>query len=571
MQAMRRNVTFYPMMALAALSASGQTSIDGISFVDRNLSGEVVLGAYRGGVAVIDYDRDGWMDLIIGDNFGLPTRLFRNVSDTMRPGARTFLDVTVGSGLNDADGNARSAVGIVVGDYDNDGDDDVYVIGRSNPATSFGLLYRNDGGTFINVSDAAGVRVSTTTNPESASWCDYDVDGDLDLLVCCNLAPPYMFLFRNNGNGTFADASSLLPAVAGFGHVYSHSWLDYDRDGWPDCFPITASGAGHDVVLHNVPDGAGGRKFVNVADALGFTNLGPAPMGIAAGDYDGDGDLDLGISDALVGTYFRNDGGSFAHITPFSTMFGWGVDWLDVDNDGDVDFYTAGSWSTANFDNLQRNLGGGAFQDISATLNTASRATQYSAQVDFNNDGRRDLIAINPTHSVSVYENVSTTGGHWLALQLRGDGVRVNRNAVGAFVRLTAGGVTQVRELVSGSSTTATEDLRLHFGLGAADVVDQIEVQWPRLGALALRDEVFEGPFAADQMLTLAPTLSPGDMNCDGSVNGFDVEPFVIALGGQAAYEAAYPECHYANADVSGDGSVNGFDVDGFVELLTGP
>lgn len=557
-------------------AATAQNEIDGITFVDRRQTGEILLGAFRGGIAVIDYDLDGFMDLVIGDTVGKPHRLFHNVEDANRPGARTWADVTAGSGIDDADGVGRYAIGCLAADYDNDGDADVLILGRNatNEPRSMGLLYRNDGGGhFTNVSVPAGVRVSGG-QVECGAWADYDLDGRLDLVMCGNIAP-FIVVLHNNGDGTFANvSSSVLPSLAGFGHVYSCMWMDYDRDGYPDLFTITSTGPGFDVVLHNVADGAGGRRFENVAQHIGFVDLGTAPMGIAAGDYDGDGDLDLGISDAIVGTYFRNDvntAGKFTPVTPFATMFGWGVAWLDVDNDGDVDFYTAGSWTGTNVDNLQRNLGDGAFQNISAVLNTASLATQFSVQLDLNNDGRRDILAVNPNASVSVYENASTPAGHFLTLRLRGDGVRVNRDAVGAFVTLTAGGKPQVRELVNGSSTTATEDLRLHFGLGSADTVERIEIIWPHRGSIASRTQVVEGPIPADQVFEVtyvAPDRLAGDANCDGSVNGMDIQAFVLALGDPGQYALQYPGCDIASADVNQDGSVNGLDIDPFAQLL---
>ena len=565
---MFRAGVFSVVCTIAAATASGQTVLNGISFLDRNQTREVVLGAYRGPIAVIDYDEDGYPDLIIGDSPGRMKRLFHNVPDGGRPGARTFVDATIGSGIDEPDGTARDAVGIVVGDYDNDGHDDIYMIGRG---PNFGVLYHNDGsGHFTNVTAASGIRFSGGGTPESASWCDYDLDGNLDLFVIGNSAPN-MVLFRNNGNGTFSNASNLLPAIQSVLHFYSHTWLDYDGDGWPDAFPITSSGAGHDVVLHNVSDGQGGRQFVNVASQIGFVGLGNAPMGIALGDFDGDGDLDIGIADAIVGTYFRNDGGVFTRITPFATMFGWGVDWIDVDNDKLLDFFTAGSWGSANFDNLQRNLGGGVFANYSATLNGASLATQYAVQVDLNNDGRQDIIAVNPNNSVSIYENASTTPNHWLRVRLRGNG-GVNRDAVGAIVRVTSGGVTQMRALVSGSATTATEDMRLHFGLGGDAAVDRIEVTWPRNGSLASRTERFLGPIAADQTIVLSPATSvlAGDLNCDGALNAADVASFVQALLDPPAYAAANLSCNISNADINGDGVINGADVQPLLQSLFG-
>ncbi|MEW6252147.1 MAG: CRTAC1 family protein [Planctomycetota bacterium] len=567
---MLRNVIFTFVISnfVYEVAHGGLVCDAGICFVDRAVTGEIVLGAYTGGIAVLDYDRDGYVDLVVGNVTNQPKRLFRNVPDPLRPGQRTLVDVTAGSGLDDADGRMRNTIGVVVADYNNDGWLDVFMIARRSEP-DYGVLYRNNGdGTFTNVTLAAGVRMSGS-GAEAASWCDYDLDGYPDLLLAQTSAP-YVRLMHNTGDGTFTERAALLPTIPGFTACYSLGWMDFDRDGWPDCFLLSNRGAGTEVLLHNISDEQGGRRFENVAQARGYVNHGPAPMGIAFGDYDGDGWLDLGISDAVTGTYYRNLGGSFQKVALFATMFGWGVEWLDVDNDGWLDFYTAGSWGTARFDNLQRNLGGGQFADISPQLNGIAAATKYSVQLDLNNDGRRDIIALVPGNFVSVYENVSTTPGHWLSVELRGDGRHVHTAATNAVVRLTAGGRTQVQEVVSGSSTTSTEDLRLHFGLGAATQVDQIEVLWPRRGTLAARTEVYAGPFAADQFALLEPQIVAGDLNCDGLIDFADINPFVLALGGRAGYEATYPDCNWLNADANGDAQVDFEDINAFVALLDG-
>lgn len=552
------------MLVLPAVSTA-QVVIDGISLRDRTVAGEISLGVIRGGLAVIDYDGDGWMDIFVGDRVNERNDLFRNVPDPNYPGKRTLMNVTIGSGLDDFEGTSCEAVGALAADYDNDRDTDLFLPARE--PGRFGLLYRNNGGTFTNVTVAAGVR-GLVSNVDAASWADYDLDGWLDLLVV-TFAAPWITLYHNNGDGTFTNAAQLLPPVPGFSHCYAATWVDYDRDGWPDCFLISNGGAGTEILLHNISDGAGGRRFENAAQAAGYTAHGPAPMGIAPGDYDLDGDIDIAISDGLIGTFYRNNGnGTFTKVQPCSTFFGWGVAWIDVDNDADLDFYTAGSWSGPQHDFLGRNLGGGAFSNISPALNSANDPTQHSVQVDLNNDGRQEFVAVVPFNYVSVYENVSTTPGHWLKIELRGDGVYTNRDGANAFVRVTAGGQTQVAEKVIGSSTTSTEDPRLHFGLGAASTVDQIEVVWPRAGTLAERTEVYAGPIAADQLLTLTPQRVPGDANCDGSIDFFDIDAFLLALFDAPAFPAAYPGCDMLNADVSRDGSIDFFDIDPFLGVL---
>jgi hypothetical protein len=510
------------VVSCASAPVQGQPCPGPPCFRDVGVVGAIDLGTAGGGMAVIDFDGDGYVDLVMGGRYGEPNRLWRNVEHPRHHGRRTFVDVTAGSGLDDDDGVFRLADGIVVADYDNDGDSDVFITGWTPPGSN-GLLYRNDGGgRFTNVSIPSGVR-RDGYKLISASWNDYDLDGFVDLL-----AGGWGFgyddnflLLHNEGNGTFSDASDLLPEIPSFRTVFAHLWMDYDQDGYADGFILDDHGPG--VLLKNVDDGAGGRRFDNVALETGFHGFQPLfPMGIAAGDYDGDGDLDVAVSTIGAGNYFENRGDAFAEIFPFSAIWGWGVDWIDADNDGALDFYMAGSFNPgsgagANLDKLFHNLGGARFVDATPGLNGVSAPSKHSIQLDIDNDGRQDLITCNPgvqagypSMFVSVYLNLSQTNNHWITLRLRGRG-RSNRDAVGAVARITAGGKTQVRELISGSSTTATEDLRLHFGLGSATEVEHIQILWPRRGSLSSRLQTYGGPFKVDRMLTLdEPLVAPG-------------------------------------------------------------
>lgn len=540
---MKDRVIATGLAGLLAWVATAQVSIDGISFVDRNRTGEIVLGGYNGGLCVVDFDGDGWQDLVVGDFAGREKKLFRNVADPGRGGARTFADVTATSGFNDADGLARRSYGIVAGDYDGDGDRDLFMVARTPNNSSCGVLYRNDGGAFANVSVTAGVRRDGLT-PESASWVDYDLDGDLDLMLV-GTAQPYLVLFKNNANETFTEQTGVMPTFPARRIRYAHLWLDYDNDSYPDCFCLSDDGAGTNVVLHNISDGAGGRRFENVGDAIGFSGLGRAPMGLNIGDYDSDGDFDFAVSDGIDGTYFRNDDGQFVNVTLADTMWGWGINWADVDNDGDLDLLTSGSYPFFNANDLRRNLGDGVFDDVSDALNAAVMASQYAVQMDFNNDGRQDWVSLAPDVAVQIFENVSTTPGNWLHVALRGDGHFVNRDGTGAVVRVFAGGKSQVRALLSGSSQTATEDPRLHFGLGGFDVVDQVMVTWPRRGSMEARTDIYPGPFGVNQEIRI-DAIIPGDLDRDGCV---DFEDLGVVLG---AFGAAGP-----TGDVNRDGAVD--------------
>lgn len=491
--------------------AGDPVEISGVSFIDRVATGEISsLPTTTYGLGVLDYDGDGWLDLVLGGEEDSQQYLVRNIPDPTRPGERTFEDVTVGSGLDDADGTARSQFGYAIADIDNDGDPDIYTLGHESEDDSIGLLYRNDGGTFTNVSIAAGLRDSGVT-PECAAFNDYDHDGDPDLIVANVSGARSFYFYENQGNGSFVARHDRTPDLGNFQAAYAMTFSDYDLDGWMDCFVIVWGNP--PTLLRNQPDGTGGRIFVNVAGDAGFVGLGFAPMGITSGDWDGDGDIDYAISNGASGRYFENQGnGTFVRITPINSIFGWGNALLDAENDGDLDYYMAGSWGGAAVDVLylnRLNEASSDWTDISEALNGVAASGRFSVQVDYDNDGLVDIITMNPddlNQPYSIYNNVATSGHHWIKLDLNGDGTFVNRDAVGAFVRIVAGGQSQVAEVNRlGSSTASTEDLRLNFGLGSTTTVDRIDVLWPRKGNLQSRLDVFHGPFAADQILTIEP------------------------------------------------------------------
>jgi enediyne biosynthesis protein E4 len=511
-----------------ATFASAQECRENICFVDRGASGEISLGPRFGSVSVIDYDRDGYVDLLVCDYTGYLVHLYRNIPDAMREGARTFEDVTTLIAPTFPNGVGATPPAALVADFDNDGWSDVYFLGLRNGDSQSGRLYRNDHGVFVDVTAHAGVAV-TGDLPESASWVDFDLDGFVDLMVASRLGSVHpLRLLRNQRDGTFVDVSSILPSYEGWSRMYAHTWTDFDADGYPDMLGIPTTGP---MLLHNIDDGNGGRRFVDAAPGSSFDLLGPAPMGISAGDYDNDGDFDFALSNGLIGVYYENTTGSFARRELCSSIFAWGVLWLDVNNDGLLDHYQAGSTGrSANFNKLFLNRGGGVFDDVSVVLNDLYVGSQCATQLDFNNDGRQDIVTVNPYSSfVSVSDNVSATGNHWINVRVRGDGVRVNGDAIGAIVRVTTGNLTQSRQITSGSSTISTEDLRAHFGVGVASSVDRIEVIWPRRGTLAARTQTFEGPFVADQFMTLhAPCVA--DFNRDGGVHSQDFFDFVAAF-----------------------------------------
>ncbi len=516
----------YAIAAVVSV-AGAQTSVGGISYVDRAARGEIVLGRFRGSLGAADFDRDGFVDLFINDNGGAIKRVFRNVPSETVPGGRTFLDVSATArGVSDPEVVNTGSGGVVLFDYDNDGYPDIYTTGTG--VGGAGLLLRNNRDwTFTNVTAAAGVRVAGISSL-CASADDVDNDGDLDLLIASSGgAGRALTLLINNADGTFTNRSSTLPTVAFSGLIYAMAFNDYDHDGWRDALVLL--NAGRPLLLRNVESPTGGRTFADVTSASGFTFVGPAPMGIALGDVNNDGWLDVAITDAVSGTYYENRAGVMTRVTPYTTFFGWGTEYLDANNDGWVENYQAGSFGRAAVDFIMRNNGDGTFTDARAGLNTTALGSQYCAKLDFDNDGRMDIITVNPSDFVSVYHNVAQAPGNWLTLRLRG-GDGVNTDAAGAFVRVVTSAGTRVGEIALGTSYSATDDARLHFGLGAMSSVERVEVVWPRAGTLAQRTEVFTGPFPVNQVVTLSPRpVCLGDFNGSGSVSVADVFDYLNA------------------------------------------
>ncbi|MEM9386681.1 MAG: CRTAC1 family protein [Pseudomonadota bacterium] len=522
------------LASVVPLAALGQ----GLNFDNVTSQGHIDLGAPSEGVSAIDVDLDGYMDLLVVRPDSTYV-LWRNVEDPSRPGNRNFLDVTAGSGLDDT-GLPRSneVQAVVAADYDRDGDPDIYGSSRSVFGSRLGILFRNDAGQFSNVTALAGVELRNVENTSPATWSDVDLDGWPDLFIVTPEAENFRLLL-NNGDGSFRDASDRVAAPSVPSYAYSALWTDVDLDGFADA--VVGFQAGFMMILNNVAAEDGGRQLA-AGQTVALTGI--SPMGIAAGDYDGDGDFDLAVSvDGVAnGIVYRNDDGVFTAVTPFTVDCTWGVNWLDGDNDGDLDFFTAGDCHSNEFfpDFLIENLGGGQFVDVSTRLGSTLDFSYHSLVVDYNNDGRQDLVVNDPFAQVTVYENTSSDAGHWLKVKLDGRG-NTNREGIGALVRVATGELQQVREVRSGSSVTATEDLRAHFGLGASASADWIEVVWPRAGALASRTQRFAGPFGADQILTLRPSvggIAEGlDLTAARCLNRTTGESVVAAVAGDGSWD----------------------------------
>ena len=476
------------------------------------------------GAAAIDYDNDGWPDIFLVNSStleGFPAgqepanHLYRNNHDG------TFADVTKATGL------VRSGwgQGVCAGDIDNDGFTDLYV-------TYYGhdVLYRNTGkGTFEDVTGAAGLAANEIRWETGCAFLDYNRDGKLDLFVsnyvqfdkehtptpdkpnaCKWKDQPVMcgprglrgalnHLYRNDstpGRIKFTDVSEASKITApGERYALSVTTLDYDHDGWPDIYVAVDSQAS--ILYRNKGDGTFQDTGVESGVAYSEDGREQAGMGTSAADYDGDGLLDLAKTNFIEDTpnIYRNNGdGSFTDATvPVglgrSTRFlGWGVAFIDYDNDGWPDVLMVNGHvypdvRDAGFTMrrlLYRNLGNGRFADVSQTSGAAITA-QFSsrglATLDYDNDGRTDVVITNMNDRPSLLHNTGGTGNHWVSLLLTG--TKSNRSAIGARVTVVAGGRNLVNEVRSGSTFMSQSDLRLPFGLGKTAAIDRVEIEWP--------------------------------------------------------------------------------------------
>jgi hypothetical protein len=463
--------------------------------------------ATGGGVVWLDYDNDGFLDLYLvtgkftpglsegGRPGGEPqNRLYRNRGDG------SFEDVTRAAGVGCA---VCFSIGAAAADYDNDGWTDLYV---TNDGAN--VLYRNLGnGRFADVTARAGVGDPGCS--VAAAWFDFDRDGRLDLYVgnyidldpkYARFYPPDGFpgplayppqadtLYRNRGDGTFEN----ITARAGLtkkGRAMSVAAADYDGDGWDDLY--VTNDATENFLYRN----QAGRSLRDRAPEAGvaYNGMGDqtASMAVDFGDFDGDGRLDIFVSDNSLSSLYRNAGdGTFEDIGPeagiarASAQFvGWGAFFFDFDNDGDLDIFKANSDLSRLFgqeDQIFENLGAGRFRDSSRSLGPYFREARMgrgAAFADFDNDGDPD-IAINNLGSAAVLlRNDGDNRGRCLTLRLVGRGS--NRDGIGARVRVTAAGRVRVAEKRSSGGYLSQNDPRLFFGLGDSPAAQRIEVAWP--------------------------------------------------------------------------------------------
>jgi hypothetical protein len=444
-------------------------------------------GAWAAGAAWGDVDGDGSLDLFLPRD-GDPAMLWIN------DGTGHFTDQAAARGV--ADGS-QIGIGAVFADYDNDGDQDLFVADRRADR-----LYQNDGtGHFTDVGEAAGV--AGTSDDVSAAWGDYDNDGYLDLYVVSNspCAPPNLYeedrLLHNEGDGTFTDQTTLLAAFTTLGAGYQAAWFDYDGDGDQDLYLANDRWGPNPKPNHLWRnDGAGSRgpwTFTDVSTQSG-TGYSMNSMGIGIGDIDRDLDLDFAISNISGNVLARNNGdGTFTDVAgtvgvkrPLQQAgihsVTWGIAFADFNLDGNEDLFSAAGSIYDQLDQPNQVFaaaGNGSFLDLSAPSGAADAGIGRGIAIaDYDHDGLPDVYVINRDGAPILYRNVTVASGHWLEVRLRG--TVSNRDGCGARLTLMAATGRQLRESFCGSvGLSSGDDTVLHFGLGSASTVDRLTIQWP--------------------------------------------------------------------------------------------
>jgi enediyne biosynthesis protein E4 len=499
-------------------AAAGLTAPVIYGGIDRK---DYLLETTGSGVAFLDYDNDGWLDVFIpsGARFGTnPPEAINRLYKNNRDG--TFTDVTLKAGL------ARQgwACGVAVADYNNDGFDDLFVSywGQN-------VLYRNNGnGTFTDVTKEAGLVLPQRHWTTGCTFVDTNRDGHLDLFLAtyvdfdparvpkpgenpnCNwkgipvncgprgLTQGRFFLFRNNGKGVYSDVT----AAAGLGEARAYGLTaiaaDFDEDGWPDLYAACDSVAS--VYFRNRRDGTFEEEALPRGVAVNEDGMEQAGMGLGVGDYNLDGHLDLFKTHFSDDTHilYRNDGqGNFTDTTKVAGLgvetryVGWGAAIADLDNDGRPDLFVVNgavypemeaklpAYPYKNPRILFRALPNGTFEELIDEAGPGVAAIHSSrgcAFGDFDNDGDLDILIMNMNEPVSLLRNDADPRANWLKVLLTG--TKSNRSAIGARVKVRYGPHVQAQEVMSQSSYLSANDRRLHFGLGAVAMA-AIEVRWP--------------------------------------------------------------------------------------------
>ena len=421
-----------------------------IGFMDVTENADVSGTGIGNGVAFIDYDNDGKPDLYVSSD---PNDiLYHNNGDG------TFTDATEDVGIS----FLGDGVGIAFGDYDNDGDSDIYIPVNDGPD----VFFQNIGGKIFR-DVTRNVKIDNLARTRSADFADFDKDGFLDIYVVNEGSPNILY---RNLNGKFFDDVSLAMDVAHTGPGRCCAWGDYDNDGDPDLY-VTYKGAPN-VLYRN--DGNGFKDVTKIAGVEGSGNS----TGTAFADYNNDGYLDICVcGNSWVYMYHNNHDGTFTDVSEKAGLTYSGENCTpsfgDYDNDGYLDLYLA-VWKGKSL--IYRNNGDGTFNDVTDELGLSASGNSWSAiWGDYNLDGNLDIYTSYTTRSNVLYENTGSAN-NWLKVKVRGS--LSNRDSIGARLKLSSNGITQIREVSGGSGYGSQNSLIAEFGLGEYIRADMLEVTW---------------------------------------------------------------------------------------------
>jgi enediyne biosynthesis protein E4 len=494
----------------------------GIDFVlDNYMTEEMhMIETMPGGIASLDYNNDGWLDIYFTNGSVTPSmkkesprfynRLYRN------EGNMRFTDVTIEAGVQ---GEGYS-MGVAVGDYDNDGNVDIFVAGVFH-----NLLYHNRGdGTFKEVAEEAGIKSDIWA--VAAGWFDYDNDGFLDLLVVnyvewtpewdrfcgdptgqirvyCH--PRYFegvpnYLYRNRGDGTFEDVSETSGIIRHIGRGMSVAFEDYDGDGHIDAF--VTNDKLPNFLFHNNGDGTFDEVALMVGVALREHGRSVSSMGAAFRDFFNNGLPDIWVTALDWETFplFRNEGGGLYEDATYPTgvakatitRSAWSLGGFDFNNDGWKDLFTANAhanhridlWESTDYrqiNTILANLKDGTFEDVSEQVGEdwqVPRAHRGSACGDFNNNGRIDIVVSAIVDETELWENISPTANSWVIFRLQG--TKSNRDGIGTQIRLFEGDrLLQYNVMTTAVGYASSSYTGVHFGLGKLDKLERVELRWP--------------------------------------------------------------------------------------------